>query len=138
MNIPIVDNCSFNGLRYSVQPGVIPTKEQRELKQLVEDKFNDPFSDYDIIKDLENIAGADVFITVGQDKGHDVVFLDVRKKNIDSEPLSKLEISFYDSPYSQSNETLIAEKGQRKINKNKINNLYNNCKYFVREMLVNN
>ncbi len=134
MNVSVVDNCSFNGLRYSVQPDFIPTREQMRLKRFVEDKFNDKFFDYSIIENLENIAGADIFITVGQDRGDDVVFLDVRRQK-NSKPLTKLEESFYDSIDSPAKETLIAKAANSNINVGKIDNFYKNCKRFVKSIL---
>ena len=138
MNISAVDNCNFNGLHYSVQYGVKPTREQARLRRLVEDKFNDSIcSDDNLIENLENIAGADVYITVGKDKGRDVVYLDVRKKNCSPDKdLTKEEEYFYDSLAGKSNETLFARTSSAGANIKKINNFYNNCKNFVRKVLA--
>lgn len=136
MNISAVDNCNFNGLHYSVKYGVTPTKEQLRLKRLVEDKFNDSISSDNLIENLENIAGADVYITVGEEKGQDVVYLDARKRNFSIDTnLTKEEEYFYDSFAGKSKETLLARTSSNNANIKKINNFYNNCKKFVKSVL---
>ncbi len=131
MNISAVGNIDFGRLRYKNQ-NLHPTSEQLELSGYIKNVLDDnPASDYNLLENLENICGADVYVIVGD---NDEVTLTARKINKKGK-FRKIENSFYDKMNIFSFYPMKASKEALEGNKQKIQLFCNICKNFVNRVI---